>query len=225
MHKPLNRENLSTQLYADLRAALMDGRYAPGQRLTIAGLAEQYGTSITPVREALLRLVSEGALEMRAATSIRVPVLKPESLREIQKVRVELEGLAAHVVAGRITPEQLRELNDIHNAFIGAAANDAAQASLLNRDFHFAILRMTRMPILFGICENMWVLMGPFLRLFHDKMPVRQLSAGEHKHRELLDALAAGDPEASRSALQDDIRWGEEMIRALDQSPAEEAGA
>src|SRR5690606_25428962 len=97
--------------------------------------------------------------------------------------------------------------------------------SLLNRDFHFAILRMARMPILFGICENMWVLMGPFLRLFHDKMPVRQLSASEHKHRELLDALAAGDPEASRSALQDDIRWGEEMIRALDQSPAEEAGA
>ena len=67
--KPISRENLSTQLYGNLRTALMDGQYAPGQRLTISGVAEEYGTSITPVREAVFRLVSERALEMRAAVA------------------------------------------------------------------------------------------------------------------------------------------------------------
>jgi DNA-binding GntR family transcriptional regulator len=72
------------------------------------------------------------------------------------------------------------------------------------------------MPILEGICENMWVLMGPFLRMFHDRMPVRQLSSENHKHYDLLAALEARDPERSRTSMQEDIRWGEEFVKALE---------
>lgn len=214
--KPVTRDNLSTQLYNNLRSALMDGQYAPGQRLTISGIAEEYGTSITPVREAIFRLVSERALEMRAATSVQVPDQSPESLREIQRIRVELEGLAVFKVAQTITKAELKELRAINADFIKAAATDPEKASLLNRDFHFALLRMANMPLLEGICENMWVLMGPFLRTFHDRMPVRQISGEDHKHYELLAALEAGDPERSRLSMQDDIRWGEEMVRMLE---------
>ena len=214
--KPITRENLSTQLYNNLRSALMDGQYAPGQRLTISGIAEEYGTSITPVREAIFRLVSERALEMRAATSVQVPDQSPENLREIQRIRVELEGLAAFKVAGTITKAELKSLKVINADFIKAAATDPEKASLLNRDFHFAVLRLAKMPLLEGICENLWVLMGPFLRTFHDRMPVRQISGDNHKHYDLLAALEAGDPEGSRLSMQEDIRWGEEMVRMLE---------
>ena len=214
--KPVTRESLSTQLYNNLRTSLMDGQYTPGQRLTISGLAEEYGTSITPVREAIFRLVSERALEMRAATSVQVPDFSPASLREIQRIRVELEGLAAYRAAELMTPSRLKELKAINAKFIQAAAASPQKASVLNRDFHFAILRQAEMPFVEGICENMWVLMGPFLRTFHDRMPVRQLSSENHKHYELLAALAARDPERSRFSIQEDIRWGEEMIQTLE---------
>jgi len=214
--KTIARENLSTQFYNALRTSLMDGQYAPGQRLKISGIAEEYGTSITPVREAIFRLVSERALDMRAATSVQVPDLSPQSLREVQRIRIELEGLAAARAAELVTPQVMDVLKGINAKFIAAAATDPAKASLLNRDFHFAILKLAQMPILEGICENMWVLMGPFLRIFHDRMPVRQLSSENHKHYELLAALQAGDAQRSRTAMQDDIRWGEEMLRMLE---------
>lgn len=216
MQKPISRENLSTQLYGNLRTALMDGQYAPGQRLTISGVAEEYGTSITPVREAIFRLVSERALEMRAATSVQVPNLSPQSLREVQRIRMELEGTAAARAAELATKADIKALKAINAEFIKAAAVSPAKASLLNRDFHFAILRLAQMPILESICENMWVLMGPFLRTFHDRMPVRQLSGDNHKHYDLIAALEAGDQERSRLAMQEDILWGEEMVQTLE---------
>ena len=167
MDKKIVRQNLSAQLYESLRLALMNGQYEPGHRLTIAGLAEEYGTSITPVREAIFRLVSERALQMRAATSFQVPRFDTAQLLEIQAIRYELEGRAAFEAAARITAEELNELREIHARFIAAAACDPARASILNRDFHFALLRMSHMPLLVGLCENMWTLIGPLLRLFH----------------------------------------------------------
>lgn len=215
MAKKLVRQSLSAQLYESLRLALMNGQYEPGHRLTIAGLAEEYGTSITPVREAIFRLVSERALEMRAATSVQVPRFDTAQLLEIQAIRLELEGRAAYEAAGRVTQKDLDDLRAIHAEFIAAAARDPNEASILNRDFHFAVLKLSGMPILEGVCETMWTLIGPFLLTFHQRMPRREIASNEHKHHELLDALAAGDRERSRRAMQDDIAWAEDLIREI----------
>ena len=225
VRKPISKESLATQLYNNLRSSLMDGQFAPGQRLTISAVAAEYGTSITPVREAIFRLVSEKSLELRAATSVQVPALDVNRLREIRQIRIELEGLAAFRVAETIKPAQLRELKSINEKFITAAASNPAKASVLNRDFHFAILEIAGMPVLEGICENMWVLMGPFLRMFHDRMPKRELSSGNHKHFELLAAIERGDPEESRAAMQEDIRWGEEFLEMLEAGLSPELAA
>lgn len=212
--KPLSRASLSTQLYEDLRQGLMDGHFKPGQRLTIAGFAEQYGTSITPVREAIFRLASERALEVRTATSIEVPRLTPADLREIVSIRVELEGMAAHRTAEIVTPEQIEEFEALNERFSAAAATQPQQASRINRDFHFRILKMAGMPYVESICENMWALMGPFLRTFHEEMPVRQLTGRSHKHYQFIDALKARDPEAARKAMQEDVRWSYVLLAA-----------
>lgn len=209
------RQSLSSQLYESLRLALMNGQYVPGHRLTIAALAEAYGTSITPVREAIFRLVSERALEMRAATYVQVPRFSTEQLLEVQAVRFELEGRAAWEAAGRVSPADLSELRALQARFIAAAARDPAEASVLNRNFHFAVLRLSGMPILEGICESMWTLIGPFLRTFHIRVPVRDIASEDHKHHELLAALAAGDRDRSRRAMQEDITWGINLVRAV----------
>ena len=81
------------------------------------------------------------------------------------------------------------------------------------------------MPILEGVCESMWTLIGPFLLLFHQRMPVREIAGNEHKHHELLDALAAGDGARSRKAMQDDIVWAEELIREVGDAMSTKASA
>jgi DNA-binding GntR family transcriptional regulator len=216
MTKKIVRQNLSGQLYDSLRLALMNGQYEPGHRLTIAGLAEEYGTSITPVREAIFRLVSERALEMRASTSVQVARFTTAQLLEIQVIRHELEGRAAYEAAARATPRDIADLRAIHARFSIAASKDSGKASILNRDFHFALLRLSGMPIIEGLCENMWTLIGPFLRTFHVLTPVRDVSGDSHKHHTLLAALEAGDQEGSRRAIQEDIEWADKLIRQVD---------
>ncbi|MCB1468979.1 MAG: GntR family transcriptional regulator [Rhizobiaceae bacterium] len=210
--KTVVKENLSEQIYRNLRLSLMDGEYRPGERLTISGVAEQYGTSITPVREAIFRLASEQALEVKAATSVIVPNPSSRDLREIVSIRKDLEGMAAFRVGQIATPSMIDELEAQNAAFIKSAASNPREAAQGNRDFHFLILKFAEMPYVEAICENMWALMGPFLRTFHEEVPVRRLTADNHLHFRFIAALKAGDPNAARSAMQDDIAWSDELI-------------
>ncbi len=215
-HKTVVKENLSEQIYRDIRLSLMDGEFRPGERLTISSVAEQYGTSITPVREALFRLASERALQVKAATSIVVPQLTPRDLREIVAIRRELEGMAAYRVCELVTPEIIAEFEAQNATFIKVVSN-ARDAARANRDFHFLNLHLAQMPYVETICENMWTLMGPFLRTFHEEVPLKRLSADDHLHFKYIAALKAGDPEAARDAMRQDIAWSYELITKHEQ--------
>ncbi|MFS8036384.1 GntR family transcriptional regulator [Xanthobacter sp. AM11] len=222
--RQVEKENLSARVYGRIRRALIDGQFEPGERLRISALAADLGTSITPVREAIFRLVSEQALEMKAATAIHVPMLDSARLREIQLVRAMLEGAAAERAAQRITDRQLRRLETIQEEFIEAAASNPKKASLKNRDFHFALLEIADLPLVESIVENMWTLMGPLLSVFHATMPPRQIAGEDHRHYDVLAALKARDPAAARRAIQQDIEWGLVMADWLDRQAQAPAG-
>jgi DNA-binding GntR family transcriptional regulator len=210
----VSKLNLSGQVYAQLRSALMDGRFVPGERLTIANLAAHFGTSITPVREAIFRLVSDQALEMRAATAIHVPTADPVRLREVQLIRLELEGAAAATAAERATEDDVRMLVNRHRRFMEAAAEDLAESSIMNRDFHFALVRMAGLPLVEKIVENCWLLSGPALRRFIELSPPAR-GAGRHPHEDVIAAVQRRDGAAAREAIGRDIRWGLSMVEKL----------
>lgn len=212
----IKKENLSEQVYGSIRDSLMDGLYAPGQRLIIASLAEQLGVSITPVREAIFRLVTERALEMKAATSVHVRSLTADELREIQTIRKHLEGEAAAQAARRISSRALKELEKLHERFMSAAATDPVQASHLNREFHFALVEAAGMPLLYATIESMWAQMGPLIHLYHINTPVREIVSAQHGHYNVLKALAERDSEAARRAIQRDIGVGTVMVEWLE---------
>src|SRR5215467_10884462 len=88
-------ETLSEAAYERVATSLMDGAYVPGDRVATRGLATDLGVSATPAREAMLRLVSEGALELKNARTIVVPTLTAARLKEIYCVRHALEPMAA----------------------------------------------------------------------------------------------------------------------------------
>ncbi len=210
--QPVNKGNLSEQVYAAVRNALMDGKYEPGERLTISGLASELGVSITPVRETIFRLVSERALEMKAATAIHVPEISADQLREIQTIRMLLEGKAAEVAASKVTPKQFAKLEETHKAFQETAAKNPMKAAYLNREFHFALMEIAEMPMLYATVENMWTLMGPLLRIYHVEAPSRDLTSGRHGHFDVLQALKERDGAMAQKAIQDDISLGLNMV-------------
>lgn len=105
------QRKLVNRVYGRIRAALTDGEFSPGERLRTKDLSVQLGTSVTLVREAIFKLVSERALEMRAATAIHVPTRDPDDLRQIQLMRMALEGAAAERACVMMTTEDVYRLS------------------------------------------------------------------------------------------------------------------
>lgn len=210
--KPVKKENLSVKVYNEIRNALINGQYEPGERLTIGELAQEMGVSITPVREAIFRLISEQGLEMQAATAVYVPYVNSEKLREIQQIRFHLEGMGAAEAARNITRKQLDNLIALQKDFISCTSTDPKRASYLNRKFHFGILEASNKPILRNTVESFWVITGPILKVFHIKTAGLDYSQDEHRHEAVLAALEARDPEAATKAIQADLVWGGKIM-------------
>jgi DNA-binding GntR family transcriptional regulator len=210
--KPVKKENLSHKVYTEIRNALIDGQYEPGERLIISDLAKEMDVSITPVREAIFRLISEQGLEMQAATAVYVPYVDSEKLREIQQIRFHLEGMGAAEAAQHITRKQLDHLKALQKEFLANTASDPKRASHLNRKFHFALLEAAKKPVLRTTVEAFWVITGPILKVFHIKTAGIDYKQDQHRHEAVLDALEARDPQAAAKAIQDDIAWGGKIM-------------
>ncbi|WP_437608344.1 GntR family transcriptional regulator [Erwinia sp. V71] len=211
----ISHSGLGSSVYATLREALITGRFQPDTRLRIRELASQLGTSVTPVRDAILQLAKEQALEMRTPKDIRVPRLNAEQYEEIRTLRLQLEGLGAHTAATRITPYQLQQLRqniDLnHEAIAAEQLNDALR---LNSEFHLLVASSAAMPLLAGMIDTLWMRTGPLIAQAYGHFSLRM--AIEH-HEELYQALRDHNSEAARSAIQRDILDGsQKMVAFLD---------
>lgn len=134
----LEYENLNSVVYAALCDALMQGRFQPGDRLKIRDLAEQFGTSVTPIRDAVLRLANDEAITFRSPRDIRIAGLTEARYREIRSIRVRLEGLAAETAAQVATSADVLALEEILRQNEQAIADgDRLKGTQLNQAFHF----------------------------------------------------------------------------------------
>ena len=207
--------SLSQRAYAVLRDSLISGHFKPGQRLIMQELAEQLGTSITPVREACMRIVSEGGLDLRSGRFAVVPPMTTERYMEVRLMRLELEGLAAEIAAQQATAEDVACLYEIHPQYV-AADNDeqSDDAFRLNRDFHFAVYRMSRMNMLVRHIENLWTSMGPMLTVFFIRG--KRTYFGSEVHKRVIECIEARDGSGARAAIRRDIiEGGADFIRFL----------
>ncbi len=202
---PIDKSNMSARVYNEVREALVAGRFLPDERIRLQDMAERFGTSVTPVREALLRLVSERALHMQAAKMISVPPLNLERYLELRTIRLQLEPLAAELATERIGPSELSKLVDLNAQFEKAGAQRDADARMgFNRAFHFGIYNLCGLPTLQAIIENLWASMGPVLKAYflHNKA---MSFIDPDQHRTLLTALHKRDGKAAAEAIRQDI--------------------
>lgn len=211
MTRKLNDVALSEQVYLALRGDIIAGHYQPGEKITISSLAEQFGVSSTPVREAIRLLLAEGGLDLRPNHSVTVVALSSERYREVATIRMELEGLAAATAAQCRTEKQLSHFSMINEKLESARLKGKfGEVLKRNRELHFSLAEMARMPVLSQVLEGLWLRSGPLLNVLYQysySQPIK-----DHPHNELLAALVAGNPEKARKAIQRDIRQGTKII-------------
>ena len=213
----LENSAMRDRVYERMSTALQAGRFSPGEAVTIRGLAELFGTSPMPVREAVSRLVTEGALETLPNRTMRVPQISEPALTELTMVRMTLEGQAAALAAQGMTPEGFADVRNANEAYGRAVeAGNVAQALQANRDFHFAIYRAAGSTLLLSMIEMLWLRGGPFIAAELRGMAKRGgmlARSGMVHHFEMLAALAGRDPAGAERALRADLSAAAEWYR------------
>ena len=206
--RQIDVSTLQERVYQELRNALYQGRFMPGDSLTIRSLAKALGTSPMPVREAMQRLVAEQALVQLPNRTIRVPALTPGVLTELVRIRMEIEGYAAQRAALRGTAALCQQLRTINENFRKAIeAEDPAGMLEGNQLFHFAVYRAADAGELLKIIESLWLRFGPILA-FERTVPGSfvMFERGMHIHERVIEAIVRRDPASARFALALDIR-------------------
>jgi len=205
------RLSLTAQIESTLRSALMVGKLKPGARLVTRDLAAQLGTSITPVREALLRLVSAGALDATPAAAFLVPEISLARYQEITLIRKKLEGLAVKSAVPAIGKKPLAALKKLCAHYMQARlSGDVEMALEANRAFRFALYGYAQMPTLEAMIEQLWVQTGPCFNYLYPQSG--EIAQGDHNYDRLLEALAAGDADASEKLIIKAIDDGADIL-------------
>jgi DNA-binding GntR family transcriptional regulator len=194
------------RVYRSLRQQVLHGEMAPGQALTLRGIGRQFGVSMTPAREAVRRLVAEGALTLSSSGRVSTPELTPERIEELAAIRAMLEP----EMAARALPrahfaliERLAAINALNAE--AAVKGDAVAYVRTNLEFHRSLYLRAQTPAMLALCETVWLQLGPTMRAVYAR--VKRREPPQH-HRMILAALKAGDEPGLRLAVRTDVTQG-----------------
>ncbi|WP_168220796.1 GntR family transcriptional regulator [Streptomyces sp. RFCAC02] len=202
---PPQRHSVRAQVLAALRDALATGELAPGATYSAPALAERYGVSATPVREAMQQLVSEGAVETVPNRGFRVAARSRRDAAELAEVRAALEVPALLRLARTLPPERWDDLRPLADDTVFAASmGDRAAYADADRRFHRALLGLTGNRHLVAVAHDLH--RKAQTPPAHAPLPdPAALLADALEHGALLDALAAGDLVAAERLARDHL--------------------
>ncbi len=211
---PVARNVLSEQVKDRILQWILEGELAPGSRIIETRVAKELGVSQAPVREALRDLTTLGLVEMKPYRGASVRQPSKEDLVEAMEVRGELEALAARTAATRIDEKCLAELrgliDDMHSL---AEAGDHHNHALKNTEFHETVLRASGNKTLL----RTWSMLEPYARTYVTAMvPGMDLIWLGDRHKDILHALEAGDPDRAAETMRHHAREAERLVMEVD---------
>lgn len=193
-----------------IRQKILDGTVARGERMDVRILATELGMSITPVREALRILQSEGLVSYDEHRAISAMTLSAEDAHELYVFRAMVEGFTTELAARRWTPEDSARSLALHEDMARAVeAGDVAAASLANRAWHFAIYRAATTRFIEPVITRLW---DQFAWNTIWSVPNR-LHHSVAEHARILDAVESGDCELAGRLMREHINGGAEAVR------------
>lgn len=191
--KILQTQSLSSAVFASLENAILAGEMEPGERINESAIAEKYGVSRGPVREAFRRLEEAGLVDIVVNRGVFVKKLAFEDALEIYQIRAALFAFAGRVLAHRITNEQIAVLEGLIDEMEAAAAGqDAGTYYARNLEFHASLMRFTGYRRLVRLYDGLNKELHVFRRRGLDDAANRQTSS--RQHRAIIEALRDGSP-------------------------------
>lgn len=188
--------------YEFLRAAILGGRLAGGERIDQDAVARQLGLSRMPVREAIRRLESEGFVVSRPNRGSVVTALGPEAMLEVFEIRSVLEGLAVSLAIPALTDAVLADLEHQVRRMRDAERKPGAWIELHDA-FHDSICRLAGRPRLAALARNLRQSALPYVRLY--LATYQQAEIPGFEHQTLLDAIKRGDPRVAEAAMREHV--------------------
>ncbi len=197
---------LAEDVYQQILSAIINGQFAPGERLIQEKIANQINISRTPVREALLRLEQDGILELSGRKGFMIRKISDRELVELYGVREAVEGYAAYMVAGNRTPEKLAAIRDAVEAEFELSERNLEAEFRCNRHIHRTIVEQADNRVLLDLFDSIWG-RGISLWLFAATR-TNPAQTDPDVHRRLLRVLETGRPDEARSAMTTHVREG-----------------
>ncbi len=196
----------SVRAYEILRSDILAGVFEPGTTLLETALAERYGISRTPIREALGRLEQDDLLE-RASRGYRVRSGTPQDVLDIYEARVALEAAAAAAAAARCTDLDLARLLHIHA--VTGECTDPAETRELNSEWHLALWQASHNRTILALLTRLTAQLRIYDRGPHET--AEDLRKTRLEHTQVLAAISARDPESARTHLTGHLARSREL--------------
>ncbi len=219
----VERVTLNGLAYEGLKSALLSGRLEPGAVLTLRQLADELGTSMMPVREAVSRLAAENALAVLPNRGIVVPQLDSAAAADIWDLRITLEGDASARAARHATTADIEQMTTLcREVEVAGRASDLHGALERNNAFQFAVYQAARSPVLLRLIEVLRMQSVPHctaaLRVLIAERPA-YFTRSFHNHSALVEAIARGDAAAARRIKRTDLKEYRDFVNEVQRRP------
>jgi DNA-binding GntR family transcriptional regulator len=197
------KESLVESISRDLREQILTGKLAPGKRISQLSIAEHYGVSRMPVREALRALSSAGLVVMESARGARVAPLDGTDLREVYLMRERLEPMAVALAVPRVSETDIAQAADLLKEMESLGAGDSEWLRL-DRQFHTMWYAHTAMPRLTRTIEQLWDVAQRYRAIF--SMTPGAGSISDLEHWLMLEAIRRRSPADAEALLEVHLR-------------------
>lgn len=212
--KPIQKDKLNDQVYDQLCALLRQGEFIPGQAVRVARVAEAFGVSAMPVREALTRLQAIGVVANVSGRSLGVPSLEYDELTDLRNVRLEVEVLALKWAVENRDDAFLADLERLLDKLEAFERSNNIQGYVkANYEFHVRLYRQSKSPVLIDIIDTLWLRVSPHLYQLDRK---KQYKVSNEHHSNIVKAIRAGNHERAMHHLVLDISDAyEDLMKTL----------
>jgi DNA-binding GntR family transcriptional regulator len=208
------RSRASEDIVAAVERDILGGILLPGQRVDEAALAETFGVSRTPVREAILELAAVGLVEQRAHRGAFIADVTLEEIFDVYEVLAELEGLCARLAARRMETVERRELLDLHEKMGQLLAVEDRDAYIaLDYQFHGILIKAARNAALKDHLSMCLKRIAPIRRTSMEM--VRDMRLAHAEHGEIIAAIHGGDAAAAERIMSEHVSLRAEQAKDL----------
>jgi DNA-binding GntR family transcriptional regulator len=206
----LGRDTTAKIVAGRLRDEIQEGTLDPGTRLRQNEVAQRFGVSTTPVREAFAQLQAEGLVRIDPHRGAVVFHPSAEDLLEYYEIREVLESLAVTHAIPHLTPAVSKELGDLIDRM--RRTSDPRRWLRLNDEFHLKLYECAGRPHLISLIDNLRDASTPYIYMFVANRKPSDQANGEHQ--EILEACMRGDSKAAQRAIRHHLRHASTELAA-----------